>query len=94
MYSAYYEAKSVVAEKLSRTLKNKFFKHMTAVLKSVYFDVLDNIVSKYNDTIHRTMKMKPVAVTSYSHAKYNENFNEEDPNFKVGDHVRILEYFY
>ena len=89
MYSAYYEAKSVVAEKLKRTLKNKLFKHMTAVLKSVYFDMLDNIVSKYNDTIHRTIKMKPVAVTSDSHAEYNEDFNEKDPKYKVGDHVRI-----
>ena len=50
MYSAYNEAKSVVAKRFSRTLKNKLFKRMTAISKSVYFDVLDNIVSKYNDS--------------------------------------------
>ena len=47
MYSTYNEGKSVVAERFIRTLKNKIFKHMTAVSKNVYFDVLDDIVNKY-----------------------------------------------
>ena len=60
MYSAYNEVKSVVAERFIRTLKNKIFKHTTTVSKSVYFDVLDDIVNKYNNTVHRTIKMKPI----------------------------------
>ena len=56
MYSAYNEGKSVLAERFIRTLKNKIFKHMTAVSKNVYFDVLDNIVNKYNNTVHRSIK--------------------------------------
>ena len=44
MYSTYNEGKSVVAERFIRTLKNKVFKHITAVSKNVYFDVLDNIL--------------------------------------------------
>ena len=32
---------------------------MTAVSKNVYFDVLDDIVNKYNNAVHRTIKMKP-----------------------------------
>ena len=52
MYSTYSERKSVVAERFIRTLKNKIFKHMTAVSKNVYFDVLDDIVNKYNNTVH------------------------------------------
>ena len=67
------------------TLKNKIFKHMAAVSKNVYFDVLDNIVNKYNNTVHRTIKMKPIDVTSDSYAEYNEDSNEKDPKFKVGD---------
>ena len=62
MYSTYNEGKSVVAERFIRTLKNKIFKHMTAVSKNVYFDVLDHIVNKCNNTVHRTIKMKPVDV--------------------------------
>ena len=44
MYSTYGEGKSVVAERFIRTLKNKIFKHMTAISKDVYFDVLDDIL--------------------------------------------------
>ena len=92
MYSTYSEGKSVVAERFIRTLKTKIFKHMAAILKNVYFDVLDDIVDKYNNTVHRTIKMKPIDVTSDSYAEYNEDFNEKDPKFKVGDHVRISKY--
>ena len=89
MYSTYSEGKSVVAERFIRALKNKIFKHMTAISKNVYFDVLDDIVNKYNNTVHRTIKMKPVDVISDSLAEYSEDFNEKDPKFKVGDCVRI-----
>ena len=92
MYSTYNEGKSVVDERFIRTLKNKIFKFMTAILKNVYFDVLDDIVNKYSNTIHRTIKMKPIDVTSDSYAEYNEDFNKKDPKFKVGDHVRISQY--
>ena len=47
---------------------------------------------KYNNTVHRTIKMKPIDVTSDSCAEYNEDSNEKDPKFKVGDHVRISKY--
>ena len=92
MYSTYNEGKTVVAERFIRTLKNKIFKHTTAIPKNVYFDVLDDIVNKYNNTVHRTIKMKPIDVTSDSYAEYNEDFNKKDPKFKVGEHVRISKY--
>ena len=47
MYLIHNEGKSVIAERFIRTLKNKIFKHMTAISKNVYFDVLDDIVNKY-----------------------------------------------
>ena len=89
MYSTYNEGKSAVTERFIRTLKNKILKHMTAISKNVYFDVLDDIVNKYNNTVHKTIKMKPIDVTGDSYAKYNENSNKKDPKFKVGDHARI-----
>ena len=92
MYSTYNEGKSVFAERFIRTLKSKIFKHMGAVSKNVYFDVLDDILNKYNNTVHRTIKMKPIDVTADSYAKYNEDFNLTKPKFKVGDHVRISKY--
>ena len=77
MYSTYHEGKSVVAEKFIRILQNKIFKHMTAISKNVYFDVLDDIVDKYNNTVHRTIKMKSNDVTDDFYAEYNENFNKK-----------------
>ena len=62
------KGKSAVAERFVWTLKNKIFKHVTAVSKNFYFDVLDNIVDKYNHTVHRTIKMKPIDVTYDSYA--------------------------
>ena len=59
MYSTHNEGKSVVVERFIRTLKNMIYKHMTAASKNVYFDVLDNIVDKYNNTYHHTIEMKP-----------------------------------
>ena len=92
MYSTYNEGKSVVTERFIRTLKNKIFKHMAAISKNVYFDVLDDIVNKYNNTVHRTIKMKPIDVTSDSYAEYNKDSNKKDSKLKVGDHVRISKY--
>ena len=88
MNSTFHEGKSVVAERFIRTLKNKIFKDMTAISRNVYFGVLDDIVNKYNNTVHKTIKMKPVDVT----VEYNEESNKKDPKFKVGNHVRISKY--
>ena len=65
MYSTCNEGKSIIAEIFIRTLKS-ISKHMTSVSKDVYFDVLDDIVDKYNKTYHRTIKMKPSDVKSNS----------------------------
>ena len=64
MYSTYSEGKNF--ERFIRFLKNKMFKHVTVILKNVYFDVLGDIVNKYNNTVHRTIKMKPIDVTDDS----------------------------
>ena len=60
--------------------------------KNVYFDVKDDIVNKYNNTVHRTIKIKLIDVTSDSYVEYNEDSNEKDPKFKVGDRVSISKY--
>ena len=64
MYSTYNEGKSVVAKRFIRMLKSNIFNHMTAVSKKVYFDMLDDVVNKYNFKVHRTIKMKPIDVIS------------------------------
>ena len=77
MYSTYNEGKSVVAERFVRALKSKVFKYMVAVSKIIYFDALDAIVNKYNNAVHRLIKMKPIDVTYGSYVEYNKDSNEK-----------------
>ena len=62
MYSTHDDGKSVVAERFMRTIKNKIYKYMTSISKNVYIDKLDDIVDEYNNTYHRTIKVKPIDV--------------------------------
>ena len=60
--------------------KNYFKK---AISKNVYFDVLSNIVDKYSNTVHRTIKIKPIDVTNDSYVEYTEDFNKKVLNLKL-----------
>ena len=91
MYSTYNEGQSVVAERFNRTLKNKFYKHMTATGKNIYYDVLDDVVNKHNNTKHSTFKMKPIDVKDHKRGYIDED-NEKESIFKVGDRVRISKF--
>ena len=91
MYSTYNEGKSVVAERFIRTLKNKLYKHLTASGKNVSYDVLHDVVNKYNNTKHSTIKMKPIDVRDNKRV-YIDEHNEKDSRFKVGDRVRISKF--
>ena len=92
IYPTYNEEKSVVAERFIRMLKNKIFKHMTAISKSVYLNVLDDIVNKYKNADHKTIKIKPIDVTSDSYAKYDKDSYVTKSKLKFGDNVRISKY--
>ena len=93
MYSTYNEGKSVVAERFIRTSKNGLYKHMTATGKNVYYDVLDDVINKYNNTKHSTITMKPIDVKDGSNKRvYIDEHNKKDSRFKVGDRARISKF--
>ena len=92
MYSIHNEGKSVVAERFIKILKNKIYKYMTAISKNVYIHQLDDIINEYNNTYHRTIKMKPVDVKDNTYIDFEKKVNDNDPKFKIGDHVRISKY--
>ena len=92
MSSIHDEGKSVVAERFVRTLNNKIYKYMTAISKNGYIDKLDDIVKEYNNTYHRTIKMKPVDVKNNTYIDFEKEVNNKDPKFKIGDHVTISKY--
>ena len=92
MYSIHNEGKSVVAERFIRTLKTKIYKYMTSISKNVHINKLDDILGEYNNTYHRTIKMKPVDVKDNTYVDFKKEINEKDPKFKVSNHVRISKY--
>ena len=83
MYSIHNKGKSVVAERFIRII---------IVSKNVYIDKLDDMVGEYNNTYHRTIKMKPVDVKDNTFIDFKKEINDKVPKFKVGDHVRISQY--
>ena len=65
MYSTNNEGKSVVAERFIRTSKTEIYKYIISISKNVHIDKLDDIVNKYTNTYHRTIKMKPIKDNTY-----------------------------
>ena len=65
---------------------------MTSISKKMYIDKLDDIVNKYNNINHRTIQMKPIDVKDNTYIDFGKEVNDNDPKFKVGDHVRISQY--
>ena len=92
MYSTHNEGKYVVAERFIRTIKNKVYKYMTSISKKVHIDKLDDILHKCNNKKHRTIKMKPIYVKDNTYTDFSKEVNDNDPKFKVGDHVRLSKY--
>ena len=92
MNSIHNEGKSVVAERFIRTLKTKIYKYMTSISKNVYIDKLDDVVTKYNNTYHRTIKMRSVDVKNNTYIDFNKKVTDKDPKFKAGDYVRTSKY--
>ena len=92
MYSTHNEGKSAVAEICIRAIKSKVSKYITSISKNVYIDKIDDIVNEYNNTYHRTIKMKPIDIKDNTYINIGKEVNDNDPKFKVGDHVRISKY--
>ena len=58
----------------------------------MYIDKLDDIVNRYNNTYHSTIKMKPVDVKLSIYIYSTKKINDEDHKFKIGDIVRISKH--
>ena len=55
----------------------------------MYIDKLDDIVNKFNNTYHTSIKMKPADVKPHTYVSSSQEVNDKDPKFKTGDTVRI-----
>ena len=92
MYSTLTEGNSVIAERFIRTFKNKIDKHITSISTNAYIEKLDDTVNEYNNTYHRTIKIKPADLKDDTYLNSSKEVNDSDPKFQVGDHVRISKH--
>ena len=67
---------------------------MTSMLKKCVIDKLDDIISKYNNAYHRTIKTKSVDIKSGTYIDFGIENICKDPKFKVDDHVKISKHKY
>ena len=86
--------KCSVCERYNRTLLNKIYKNFTLNNNTIWIKDLNKLVKEYNNSYHRTIKMKPVDVSKKSNeniVRKNHNFEitVKKPKFSIGDKVRI-----
>ena len=79
MYSTHNEVKSVFPERFIRILKNKTLRYITSIFEVVHVDNLDDIVNEYNNTYHKTIKMRSTDVKSSTYTEFNVENKGKDP---------------
>lgn len=96
LYSTENEEKSSVVERWIGTMKQHMFKYFTANETTKYYDILDDLVKNYNNTVHSSIKMTPVQASKLENelTVYKNLYPEKEkkikkPKFKGGDRVRI-----
>ena len=100
LYSTEDEEKSSIVERWNRTIKRNMWKYFSANKTMKYIDILPNLIKKYNNTYHRSIKCTPAlarAPSSYQHVHDTlykrpgeDNDVEVKPKFKIGLRVCIL----
>ena len=56
---------------------------MTSISKNVCIDKLDDIVNKYNNRYHSTIKIKPIDVKSRRYIYSSKEINDKDAKLKI-----------
>ena len=101
-YSTLSEKKASIVERFNRTLKTRMYRAFSEQGHYRWLDILSGLVKAYNDTVHRTIGMRPRQVNdSNEHIVLEQirknttrkrNVVNKHPKFKVGDHVTISKY--
>ena len=100
----YGNTKCAFIERFIETFKHMLWRYMTDKATYKYVDALQDLVSSYNKTYHRSIGMAPSQVSEQnaksvfnhmygdpgaSHLKPANKRGKKNYKFKVGDHVRI-----
>ena len=88
------EIKSLVVERFNRTFKNMMYKKFTENNNTIFYNIIDDLVNKYNHKRHSTVEMSPVQISLKINEKKMQNiYNFEKTKrlgkFKIGDRVRL-----
>ena len=94
MYHTNSNLKAVVVERFDRSLRELMMKEFIKNNNIIWYNILPNLIKKYNNRYQNAIKMKPVDVNESSekyirHTVYNYNITNEVPKFKINDLVRI-----
>ena len=97
LYSTFSEKKASSCKKFNRSLKTNMWKLFSINGNYKWFDILDNLVSTYNNRVHRSIRMKPVDVSHDDEERLVKMLNTSKlsckrPKFELGDHVRLSKY--
>lgn len=102
LYSTFTTKKAAIVERFNRTLKNKMWKQFSLRGSYKWIDILQPLIKEYNNTKHRTIKMKPIDVneknehnllkTVYNYDTLSNQKKRVKTKFKIGDFVRMSKY--
>lgn len=99
-YHTFSDLKASIVERLNRTLKQRMWKEFTTQGSYEWLNILQDIVNKYNNSVHRTIGMKPRDVKQKHVKVILKRLNKEKkpktnklkPKFQVGNFVRISKF--
>ena len=89
------DIKCSICERYNRTILNKIYKNFTLNNNTIWINDLDKLVNEYNNTYHRSIKMKPIDASLKSNENivrnnlYNFKYTNKKPKFSIGDKVRV-----
>ena len=88
------DIKCSICERYNRTILNKIYKNFTLNNNTIWIKDLNKLVKEYNNSYHRTIKMKPIDASKKSiedivRKNYNFEITNKKPKFSIGDKVRI-----
>ena len=86
--------KAQMVERFNRTLKDRMYKYFTANQTKRWIDILQDLVTNYNTSYHRIIKMTPeeANLDPGSVPTGSSTKRSKTPKFKPGDYVRISKH--
>ena len=89
------DIKCSICERYNRTILNKIYKNFTLNNNTIWINDLDKLTNEYNNSYHRSIKMKPIVASKKSNENivrnnlYNFKITNKKSKFSIGDKVRI-----